>query len=233
MAVTRRDFLKASSAIAAALGLSPLGSQEAFGAEGAPSVVWLQAQGCTGCSASLLNSIYYATIDNLLVHTLDLNFHSTVIAAAGDLAVSAAEAARAAPGYVLVVEGAVPTAANGEYCSLWPGMTAHQAIQTFSQNAAFVLAVGTCAAYGGIPGGEGKLTNAKGVSEVLDKRTPVINLPGCPAHPDWIVGTIVHLLTQGRVPRLDSAGRPRHLYPGTVHAVSCPTRHLASIRSVR
>jgi hydrogenase small subunit len=197
--------------------------QEVLAEEEGPSVVWLQAQSCSGCSVSLLNSIHYATIDDLLINTLDLNFHSTVMSAAGDLAVGAAEAARAVPGYVLVVEGAIPTAAGGEYCYLWPGMTALQAVQAYSQDAGFVLAVGTCAAYGGIPGGAGNLTNAKGLSEIVGRRTPVINLPGCPAHPDWIVGTIVHLLTEGRAPNLDICGRPRDFYRRPIHS-QCPNR---------
>jgi hydrogenase small subunit len=226
MAISRRDFLKYCFATAGTLGLQASGLiklQEVLANESGPSVVWLQAQSCSGCSVSLLNSIHYATIDDLLINTLDLNFHSTVMSAAGDLAVGAAEAARAAPGYVLVVEGAIPTAAGGEYCYLWPGMTAHQAVQVYSRDASFILAVGTCAAYGGIPGGAGNLTNAKGVSEILGKKAPVINLPGCPAHPDWIVGTIVHLLTQGEAPRLDSDDRPRDFYPGMIHN-DCPNK---------
>lgn len=221
MVVTRRDFLKATSAIAAALGLRSLSSQEAFGAEGAQSVVWLQAQGCTGCSVSLLNSIYYATIDDLLLNSLDLNYHPTVMAAAGDLAISAAQAALEGPGgYVLVVEGAIPMANQGRYCYLWPGMTAFEGVKEFSRKAGFILAVGTCAAYGGMPAGRPNPTGARSVESALGG-TPVINIPGCPAHPDWIVGTIVHLLTYGKAPRLDNDGRPTAYFGRKIHE-QCP-----------
>ena len=226
MAISRRDFLRYCVATAGVLGLEASGLirlQEVLAAESGTPVVWLQGQSCSGCSVSLLNSIHFTTIDDLLLNTIDLEYHSTMMVAAGDLAVGAAEAARDEEGYVLVVEGAIPTADDGEFCYVWEGMTAHQAVQIFSQKAAFVLAVGTCAAYGGIPGAKGNLTAAKGVGEILGQGTPVINIPGCPAHPDWIVGTIAHLLTYGEAPKLDLAGRPKAFYQKTVHS-ECPNR---------
>jgi len=233
MEISRRDFLKASAAIAAALGLTASGLvklQKVMAAESGQAVVWLQGQGCTGCSTSLLNSIYYTTIDDLLLNTIDLDYHPTVMAAAGNLAVSAAEAAYNKGGYVLVVEGAIPTAEGGRYCYLWPGMTALDGVRTFSRKAAFVLAVGTCAAYGGIPGGRPNPTRAKGVSEVIGGDR-VINIPGCPAHPDWIVGTIAYLLANGAAPRLDSDGRPRDYYQYTIHS-NCPNRQKFNERGI-
>ena len=226
MKITRRDFLKASGAVVVALSVTTSGLiklQKVMALEGGQPVVWLQGQSCTGCSTSLLNSIYYTTIDDLLLNTIDLEYHPTVMAAAGDLAVSAAEAAYDKGGYVLVVEGAIPTAEGGRYCYLWPGMTALEGVKTFSQNAAFIMAVGTCAAYGGIPGGSPNPTKAEGVSEILGRKTEVINIPGCPAHPDWIVGTIAHLLTYGEAPKLDTLGRPKDYYQGKIHS-NCPNR---------
>jgi len=72
MKITRRDFLKASAAIAGALALKASGLmqlQKAMAAGGGPPVIWLQGQGCTGCSVSLLNSVFYTTIDDLLINT--------------------------------------------------------------------------------------------------------------------------------------------------------------------
>lgn len=225
MIISRRQFISYCVTVAGAMGLTSSGLkklQNVLAAENGPPVVWLQGQGCTGCSVSLLNSIYYMTATELLLNTIDLEFHATVMAGAGDLAVSAAEYASANQDFILVVEGAIPTAEHGAYCYLWPGMTALDAVETFSKNAAFILAVGTCAAYGGLVGGRPNPTGAVGVSDVVCQKQ-VINIPGCPAHPDWIVGTIAYLLAYGQAPALDSYGRPQNFYQKTVHS-SCPNR---------
>ncbi len=240
MNITRRDFLKASAAITGALALKAsglLGLQEAMAAEGGQSVIWLQGQSCTGCSVSLLNSVFYEnmTIDKLLIDTLDLKFHPTLMAAAGtpregevnNLAVSAAEDARVAGSYVLVIEGAIPAGANGDYCHIWPGTTMLDALGSFAQNSIAILAVGTCACYGGMSAGEPNPTDAMGVKDALAHlglQATVINIPGCPAHPDWIVGTVAGLLA-GEMPELDKEGRPKDFFDVSVHK-RCPNRGL-------
>jgi len=101
-----------------------------------------------------------------------------------------------------------------------------------------VLAIGTCAAYGGIPAGQGSETGAMGVSAYLKKEgipAPVINIPGCPPHPDWIVGTIslglqalatnsLNLLVKHG---LDDNGRPKAFFKN-VH-MNCP--HLSEFEA--
>jgi hydrogenase small subunit len=226
MNVTRRDFLKASAALASALALKASGLmqlQKALAASGGPPVIWLQGQGCTGCSVSLLNTIHYMTIDDLLINTLDVKFHPTVMAAADGPAVDAAEDARAAGGYVLVIEGAIPRGAGGDYCHIWPGMTMLDALSSFAQNAGAILAVGTCACYGGMSAGSPNPTGAAGVEDILGHGS-AINIPGCPAHPDWIVGTVAELLA-GRMPELDDDGRPIAFFGEHVHQ-NCPNRGL-------
>jgi hydrogenase small subunit len=124
--------------------------------------------------------------------------------------------------YVLVVEGAIPVgtpagSTAGEFCEigeLVPGdsnATMLNVTRKFASNVncAAVLAVGTCSSFGGIPGAKGNVTNARGLlyqgtranKGALNDPTlgtpiskPVINISGCPPHPDWIVGTIAHIL---------------------------------------
>ncbi|MFB3893412.1 MAG: hydrogenase small subunit [Phycisphaerae bacterium] len=223
MELNRRDFLKASSAVAGAIGLGASGLwklQSALGAVGSsPPVIWLQGQNCTGCSVSLLNSIYYTTIDNLLTNVIDLEYHSTVMAAAGDLAVSAATANLTKP-HILIVEGAIPTAGGGKFCEIWPGMTILDAVRQFADQAAYIVAMGTCAAYGGMAAGNPNPTGAMGLSKVLPGKT-VVNIPGCPAQPDWLVGTVAYILKNGKAPTLDANGRPTDFY-GTLCHDRCP-----------
>jgi hydrogenase small subunit len=223
MSVSRRDFLKASSMLAAAFGLQVIGDDEAGAAEKLGGVIWLQGQGCTGCSMSLLSSLTGGPCEELLRHKMELKFHPTLMTAAGPNAVAAALAARAHGGYVLIVEGAIPTAAGGKFCYLWPGTTAWDGVQEFAKKAEYIVAVGTCAAYGGIPASVpphgANLTGAKGLSQVVRGKT-IINVPGCPPHPDWVVGTIASLLS-GIVPARDAHGRPEAYFSNTIHN-QCP-----------
>ncbi|HVP12191.1 MAG TPA: hydrogenase small subunit [Phycisphaerae bacterium] len=220
MRITRRDFLKAAAAATVAGELAP----EAFAAlqkvlrgEGAPRVIWLQGAGCDGCAISFLNSVFYATADSVLKNTIDLDFQNNLMAAAGDLAVSALNASAAQPGYILVVEGAIPTGAGGLYCRMWPGTTMASALSTYSPNAAFIVALGSCASYGGVSAGAPNPTAAQGVSSILVNDPRVVNVPGCPAHPDWFIGTITYLLTNGRVPPLDASRRPLQYFSRRIH----------------
>jgi hydrogenase small subunit len=219
--------MKAWAAVAAAYRLGQSGAaalEAALSGQTKTPVVWLQGAGCNGDSVSLLNTMYYMTADQLLLNTVELNYHPTVMAAAGDLAVSAAEAREAAGGYVLVVEGAVPTGSSGRFCRIWEGMTMQDAVIKYSANAAFVLAVGACATYGGIPGGAPNPTGAKGVSAVLGNSSKIVNIPGCPAHPDWIVGTIAYIQTHGQAPPLDADRRPTMFFGKRIHDY-CHERH--------
>ena len=228
MGVSRRDFIRATSAIGAAFGLDMTGvtkftskAEAKETAAGGLPVLWLQAQACSGCSVSLLNSIYYATIADLAVNTLDINFHSNLSAATGNLAVSAIEKTYRQGGYALVVEGAIPTAANGEYCTLWPGLTALKGVKRYAERASVVIAAGTCASYGGLSAAAPNLTGATSVSQVLGSGYTVVNIPGCPMHPDWMVGTIAYILANSTLPALDAQGRPTAFYGKTVHE-QCP-----------
>ena len=220
MTLSRRDFLKASATIATAFGVQ---GAEALAREGGLSVVWFQAQACTGCSVSLLNSIYYNTIDDLLLNFLDLNYHNNLMAAAGSLAQAAAQDAYYRGNYVLVVEGAVPTGASGKYCQLWPGMTAVDGVKSYAARTPFVMSVGTCASFGGVAAAAPNPTQAVSVQTLLGASKKVINIAGCPTHPDWIVGTVAYMIRYGAVPTLDSKGRPTMFFRRRVHD-TCPLR---------
>ncbi|MBU0717892.1 MAG: hydrogenase small subunit [Planctomycetes bacterium] len=220
MRISRREFLKVAAAMVAAGKMAPAVLAElqvALRANGGPRVVWLQGAGCDGCAVSFLNSVHYTTVDDLLLNTIDLKFQNNLMAATGDLAVSAAQAGMAEPGYVLIVEGAIPVGEAGQYCRLWPGMTMHNALLTYAPDAGFIIALGACASYGGISAGAPNPTDAQGVGDILGADGRLINLPGCPSHPDWLVGTITYLLLNGRVPPLDAHRRPLEFFSKLIH----------------
>jgi hydrogenase small subunit len=223
MKVTRREFFDYCTGAAATLGLaSTLGPLEkALAATSGPPIIWLKGAGCTGCTVSLANRISTsAPVDlaDLLIHTIDLVYHPTLMGAAGDLAVQTL--ANAAAGqYILAVEGGIPTIYNGKTCTIYThngvDITALAAVQQLAPKAAKVLSIGTCAAFGGMAGANPNPTQIKSVSAATGVST--INISGCPPHPDWIVWTIAQLLA-GVTPSLDSSDRPTTLYGKTVHS---------------
>jgi len=225
MKVTRRDFLKFCGASAAALGLSAtdlLRLKDALAAPGAPPVIWLQGSACTGCSVSFLNLISAAaptTAADVLTQSINLIYHPNLMALAGDSAVAEVEKAYNAGGYLLAVEGGVPTKFNGNTCWAWnyggEDITFKDAVVDLAARAAGVLCIGTCASFGGIPSAPPNPTGVKSVQAVTGKTT--INIAGCPPHPNWLAWTVVQLLLGNSI-TLDSYGRPQQLFSGyTVH----------------
>lgn len=367
MRITRRDFMKYCAVAAGALGLSAsqlAKLEKAMATEysrGGTHVIWLNGQACTGCTTSLANTIYYASIQELLVPfadiqntfptglpngPLDLDFMETLSSSVGATAVNAAKAVlNSGEPFVLAVEGAIPTADGGVYCKVGNGTsyTDTATISTMKEvwefaeadNCVAILAIGTCASFGGIPAAKGSVTGARGlvstgkisggyqkvdvqglwdylkenadygvasvritsggsgytsaptvsftggggsgasatasINTVTGQVTAVsvtnsgtgytspptvtfsggggtgaqavailgvnpgtgisveewnklmaktICIPGCPPHPDWIVGTIIYLLTYGEPPLMDKYHRPFEFY-GEYQCTNC------------
>jgi len=201
--------------------------------------VWIAGASCSGCSVSLLNSVSPA-VKNMLIDPVipgkhvNLRFHATIMAGQGEPALKVARdtAARWPDEYLLLVEGSVQTAENGLFCIIGElegeQLTMEDAVVALARSALAVISVGTCASFGGIPSGAPNPSGATSVTEVLRKgwiSKPIINVPGCPPHPDWLVGTIAALLLRGlpSPEELDAALRPRAFYGKLIHD-NCPRR---------
>ncbi len=202
-------------------------------------VVWLQTAACTGCSVSLLNSAS-PTIKNILIDQiipgihLNLRFHATVMAGAGEPAIKILEdtAVEKKGGYVLVVEGAIPTATDAVYGAIGerqgkPVRMGDRVIE-LAKEALAILSVGTCASFGGIPAASPNPTKCQPVWKFLASKgivKPLINIPGCPPHPDWFVGTVASILLNGlpKATDLDDNLRPLAFYGKLIHE-NCPRR---------
>ena len=223
--ITRRSFLTLSLRLAALMGLGSSAVPAMADAlerivRGRAPALWLQGQCCSGCSVSLLDSEPLGA-DQLLTRQIALAFHQTLSGATGHQAVDTVDRAIAAGGFVLVVEGSVP-AAMPHACFFGEENFGSQLLRA-ARAAKAVVAVGTCATSGGIPAAEGNATGAVSVPTFLKQAgvaVPCISIPGCPAHPDWIVGTLVHVLQFG-LPQLDNAGRPAAFFGKLVHD-QCP-----------
>jgi hydrogenase small subunit len=230
MHISRRDFLRYCGISAAALGLNgtdlmKLG--ELLASTSGPQVLWLVGSSCTGCSVSFLNYISTASptsAADILVNKINLTYHPSLMATAGQDAAAIAEQAAVSGGYVLVVEGGVPTAFGGGACLAWTyngtDVTFQDAVIKLASKASKIICIGNCSAYGGISAAYPNDTGVKSVAEVTGKTT--INIAGCPPHPDWFVWSVVQILLNNPI-ALDSNGRPLYLFEKSVHD-KCPRK---------
>jgi len=113
-----------------------------------------------------------------------------------------------------VVDGSIPLGNPG--FSTIAGVTNVEMLKEVAEGAAAIIAVGTCAAYGGLPHAAPNPTGAVPVAEIV-KEKPVVNVPGCPPIPVVITGVLAHFLTFGRLPELDGLGRPLAFYGNSIH----------------
>lgn len=230
--LNRRDFLKLCAGSAAAVSLAEVllpHLLEAAPAAGNPPVLWIQGASCTGCSESLLDTEQPA-IAKILTDVITLKYHPTLMGAAGDLALKVLNDTEAAGGYFLVIEGAVPTKDGGVFCTVGENngkpVTFADRVAELGSKAVAVLAVGTCAAFGGLPAANPNPTGCMGVLDFFKQKgiaTPVVNIPGCPPHPDWMVGSLAHYLLYKKLPPMDKYNRPTMFYGRIVHD-NCPRR---------
>jgi len=259
MRMDRRTFLKAVGALGASVFLQNYRSEIVKALEFAENrIVWIQGGECTGCSESLLNGgepdilqamqrlnlkITYhellmeqqgVFVDGILVNTSELNselYFEEVIEEGG---------------YILVAEGAIANGpdGSGRYCVLG-GKTYKEIFRKAAENAAFIVAVGQCAAFSGVNAADSDirdLLDFRGVAFTLEDETkgilrelgidkPVINIAGCPPHADWMLLTLAAVvLGKIKIPEdlpgvLDKWKRPKIFFPSdhTIHE-NCPRR---------
>jgi F420-nonreducing hydrogenase I len=255
----RRTFLKAVGALGATAFLGTYKTEIVSALEFAETkLIWLHGAECTGCSESILNGGNPDLVQAITRLNVNLAYHETLLAQQG-LFVDGKPANSSElnseilvdelieeGNYILIVEGAIANGPNGSgrYCVIG-NRTFKELFSKAAKNANAILAVGTCAAYGGINSADSavaeltdyrgvaftKEDSSKGMVQELGIRKPVINIPGCPAHPDWILLTLgAVILGKLRIPEdldaaLDGYGRPRLFFPEdhTVHE-NCPRR---------
>jgi len=155
---------------------------------------------------------------NLFLDLLSWEYHETLMAGAGKQAEAALErVVREHTGeYIAVVEGAIPTADGGVYCTIG-GKTALDIATRVCSNAAVNIAVGACAWDGGLVRSNPNPTGALGLHEAVPGLKNLINLGGCPHNPANAAAVLVHYLTFHDLPALDEYNRPLFAYGDIIH----------------
>jgi len=218
--VSRRQFVKFCSMTAAALALPAHAAgaiANALAAPQKPVLVWLEFQDCAGNSESLLRASR-PTVAEIVLDVLSVDYHETIMAAAGHQADELRDkVANEKKGtYLVVVEGSVPMKDGGVYCTIG-GRSAVDIVRQLCGNAAATIAIGTCAAFGGLPAASPNPTGAVGVADAVPGIKNLINLPACPANVENLTALVVHYLTFKEWPALDQYNRPLFAYGKTIH----------------
>jgi len=215
--VDRREFLRLCASTVAMLGLGGAGLPRVVKAveeavKKRPSVVWLNFASDSGCTEALLKA-QYPNAAQLILETLSLDYNETIQAAAGTQAEEILQGARKRGGYILIIEGAIPTKKGY-------GMINRRDMidiaRDFTRGAKLTIAVGSCATWGGVPAGKPNPAGLKGVRDALG--VECINLDLCPVNEGILVATIVDFLLRGKMPDLDDFGRPNVFYGQTIHS---------------
>ncbi|GIV97356.1 MAG: hypothetical protein KatS3mg057_2013 [Herpetosiphonaceae bacterium] len=216
-------------------------------------VFWLSGMGCDGCTIATLGATE-PSVEELLIGALPgiptvvLHHYAASIESGDHFTHSLEQAERGeldAP-YVIVYEGSIPDenltvygepwAAEGSLPTWAPAdvrrrIPTAEWVRRLAPGAAAVIAIGTCATWGGIPAADGNPTGAMSVMDFLGKEyrsaygLPVINVPGCAPIGDNFTETVAVLLLflnrQTPLPEFDELGRPAWLFSETVHR-HCP-----------
>lgn len=216
---SRRRFMQFCGTMAATLALPTSYAQtiaDALSTKRKPTLVWLEFQDCAGNTESMLRSPH-PTIEDIVLEAVSLEYHETIMAGYGKHAEAALQRVvkEEAGKYLVIVEGAIPTADGGIYCTIG-GRTALSIVQEVTAGAAAVIAVGACAWDGGLVRSKPNPTGAVGLQEAVPNAN-VVNLPGCPHNSVNTAAVLVHYLTFGSLPALDAENRPLFAYGQLIH----------------
>lgn len=217
--VNRRHFIEFCSAMVATLALPDrylARVVDAVGKARKPVLVWVQFQDCAGNSESILRASH-PTVLEVVLDLLSWEYHEIIMAGAGKQAEAALQrVVKEEKGkYLAVVEGAIPLADGGVYCTV-AGRTAIDLAREVCGNAAASIAVGACAWDGGLVAAKPNPTGAVGLEEAVPGIN-IINMPGCPQNPANTAAVLVHYLTFGELPATDQYHRPLFAYGRIIH----------------
>jgi hydrogenase small subunit len=218
--VSRREFMAFCGVMASALALpKSVGATIAAAIQKTqkPVLVWLEFQDCAGNTESFLRA-GRPTVAEIVLDTLSVDYHETIMAAAGSQAEeNLAKAVKDHKGkYIAVVEGSIPTGEDGAYCTI-AGRSALEIAREVCGGALATIAMGTCATFGGLPAAAPNPTGALGVADAVPGVKNLINLSACPANVENLTALIVYYLTFKNLPPMDSYHRPLFAYGKSIH----------------
>ena len=240
--ISRRTFLEFCGAVAVAAGLSASAAPRVAHALEEAGIgakkgnlfpgLWIEGASCTGCTESFAQ-IETPDVGKVVLELISLNYSDVLCAGAGHSLELAKEQTIENGNYVVVYEGGI-TQGFGSNTLRVAMETGEDILVHAASNAAAVIALGSCAVNGGWMAAYPNPAEATGVAQILKKHglaTPVVNIPGCPANPEWLMSVLVQVLMMGGadalvagdVPAvvnllgLDDEAKPKGIFGQTIH----------------
>ena len=240
--VSRRSFLEFCGAVAVAAGLSASAAprvahaieKSVIGAKEGNlfPIIWLEGASCTGCTESFAQ-IETPDAGQIVLEMISLNYSDVLSAGAGHSLELAKEQTIENGNYIVVYEGAITQGFSGNTLRI-AMETGEEILEHTAKNAAAVVALGSCAVNGGWMAAYPNAAQATGVQDFLAKKkiaTPVINVPGCPANPEWLLSILVQVLELGgaealaekdvpavaKLLDLNKDNKPKGIFGQTIH----------------
>ncbi len=194
-------------------------------------VMWLQTGACSGETMALLCAENPSIEQLIKGGAIEMLWHPSLTGAGTDLAalIAAIEAGEQ-PLDILCVEGSIITGPNGTgMFDSFRKRAKKDIVLSLAEKAGCVVAMGTCSSFGGIPASGNNPTDSIGMQFNRDQKGgllpfewrsregfPVINVSGCPTHPETIVRTLA-MLARDLPVELDGLNRPAAFFSSMVH----------------
>ncbi|MFA6742479.1 MAG: Ni/Fe hydrogenase, partial [Arcobacteraceae bacterium] len=178
-----------------------------------PTVVWFTAISCNGNTHSLLSA--NSSRFELFLNSFDFIYHPSLTIDKSLEDISNQEEKID----FLLIEGSISS--NKDFFTICDDSTFNH-LNKLASKTNYIIAVGSCASYGGVHSKFVQNDDICSINEAINKdilenlKHKIINLTGCPVHPEWILQTLFTLKTYGKI-ALDEVGRPIELYGSLAH----------------
>ncbi len=202
------------------------------------NLVWLKGGACSGNTMSFLNAEQPSVIDLVTDFGIRIVYHPTIGLEIGEQVNETLNEVLNddIPLDIFVFEGTVITGSNGSgNMNIFAGKPMMIWVRELAEKAKYVIAIGDCATWGGVIAVPPNPTESYGMQYLKKEKGgflgkdfltkagfPVINIPGCPAHPDWITQILVAIsLGRAHEVLLDHYNRPQTFFTDLVQH-GCP-----------
>lgn len=220
--LTRRELLQNSAKLSLLLFGSKAFASDIYDGfikleEKRIKVIFIQGLACSGCSVSMMYGNETGFIQ-FIKHIISLQVHPMLSFESSEEYLKKLKDTVENDKYLLVAEGSIPLDIPNA-CNIGD-KPLKDFLKPVCENASVIVASGTCSSHGGIPAAVNNETGAVSLIEYLNLQNinkPYLRIPGCPVHPDWLMGSISYIAATGKIPELTKLKTPAIYFKDSIH----------------